>query len=176
MIELLAGPVGPILIFLLRVVDVSMGTVRFLMVTRGTHFWPSVLGFVEVLLWITAAGAAIQNLSSPLHVVGYAAGFGAGTWVGMWIEGKLALGTSTVQAFCRGGDRGIAPALRSLGLGVTQMEGEGLEGPVDVVSTVVRRSSVPRVIETIETQDPDAFITVYDTRARGGWFPGGGRK
>lgn len=171
MIELLAGPLGPVLIFFLRVVDVSMGTMRFLLITRGARLAPSLLGFVEILIWITAAGAAIRNLTSPLHVVGYAAGFGAGTWVGIWLEGKLALGTATVQAFCRDRDPGIAEALRGMGLGVTQMEGEGLGGPVDVLSTVVRRQRVPRVIETIEARDPDAFITVYEARARRGWFP-----
>ncbi len=171
MIELLAGPFGPVLIFVLRVVDVSMGTTRFLLVTRGARLPASLLGFVEVLIWITAAGAAIRTLASPLHVVSYAAGFGAGTWVGMWLEGKLALGTTTVQAYSRGASDGVARALRSLGVGVTVVEGVGLEGPVEIVSTVVRRQIVPQVIETMEAGDPDAFITVYDARARGGWFP-----
>lgn len=171
MIELLAGPFGPLLIFVLRVVDVSMGTTRFLLVTRGARVPASLLGFVEVLIWITAAGAAIRNLASPLHVVSYAAGFGAGTWVGMWLEERLALGTTTVQAYSRGARDGVAGALRSLGVGVTVVEGVGLEGPVEIVSTVVRRQIVPQVIETIEAGDPDAFITVYDARARGGRFP-----
>lgn len=176
MIELLAGPFGPVLIFLLRVVDVSMGTMRFLLVTRGARLPASLLGFVEILVWVTAAGAAIQNLTSPLHLVGYAAGFGTGTWAGMWLEERLALGTATVQAFCRERDAGIAEALRALGLGATKMEGKGLHGPVDVVSTVVRRQMIPRVVETIEESDPDAFITIYDARIRRGWVPDARRK
>lgn len=171
MIDLLAGPFGPLIIFCLRVVDVSLGTTRFLLMTRGARLPVALLGFVEVLIWVTAAGAAIQNLTSPLHVVGYAAGFAAGTWVGIGIEAKLALGTSTVQAFSKGGDGGVAAAVRALGVGVTETEGEGLEGPVEIVSTVVRRQAVPRVIETIEASDPSAFITVYDARVRGGRFP-----
>jgi hypothetical protein len=75
MIELLAGPYGPLVIFSLRFVDVSLGTMRFLLVTRGQRAPAALIGFVESLIWITAAGAAIQNLSSPLHLVGYAGGF-----------------------------------------------------------------------------------------------------
>jgi len=176
MIELLAGPWGPVVIFFLRVIDVSMGTMRFLLVTRGARLPASLLGFVEILIWVTAAGAAIRNLTSPLHVIGYAGGFGVGTWVGIWLEERLALGTSTVQAFCRERDSGIAETLRAMGLGVTEMEGEGLEGPVDVVSTIVRRQMVPSVVETIEARDPDAFIALYDARVRRGWVPEARRK
>lgn len=171
MIELLAGPYGPLLIFCLRVIDVSLGTMRFLLVTRGQRLPAASIGFVEILVWITAAGAAIQNLASPLHLVGYAAGFSCGTWSGAWLEERLALGTATVQAFCESGDRSVVAALREMGIGVTQSTGEGLEGPVQVVSAVVQRQALPRVIATIEAVDPDAFITVYDARVRRGWLP-----
>ncbi len=173
--ELLAGPWGPLLIFFLRIVDVSLGTLRIVYVTRGARLPAALLGFAEVLVWIAAAGSAILNLTSPLHVLGYAAGFGAGTWVGVWLEAKVPVGISTVQAYSDRGP-GLARALRGLGLGVTEMKGEGLEGPVDVVSTVVRRRLVPRVIQTMEAEDPAAFIAVYEARARRGRFPGIVRK
>lgn len=169
MIDLLSGPWGPLFIFLLRVVDVSLGTTRLLLLTRGHRAGASLLGFVEILLWLAAAGSAIRNLDSPWHVVGYAGGFASGTAVGMWIEEKLAFGTLTVQAICRRPAPDVARALRDLGFGVTEMRGEGLEGPVDIVSTVVRRRVAPRAIQAIERDDPDAFITVYDTQARRGW-------
>jgi uncharacterized protein YebE (UPF0316 family) len=176
MLELLAGPMGPILIFFLRVGDVSLGTLRFVYVVRGARTAASLTGFVEVLIWVVAAGTTILNLTSPLHVLGYAGGFGAGTWVGMWLEGRTPFGIATVQAYSRGRDSGVSDALRQLGLGVTEMEGEGMGGPVDIVSTVLPRKYVPRAIQTIEAHDPDAFITVYEARARRGWFPGNVRK
>lgn len=176
MIELLAGPTGPLLIFLLRVIDVSMGTMRFLLLTRGQRLPASLLGFVEILIWITAAGAAIRNLTSPLHVIGYAGGFGAGTYLGMWLEERLALGTITVQAFCGNEGSTVADSLRAKGLGVTEVEGEGLKGPVGIVSTTVGRQLIPGVLQTIEREDPDAFITLYDARVRRGWIPPARRK
>lgn len=176
MIELLSGPSGPILIFLLRILDVSMGTLRIVYVTRGERLVASLVGFAEVLVWITAVGSTIMNLTSPLHVIGYCAGFATGTWAGVWLESKVPIGVATVQAFTSEAGSGVAASLRSLGLGVTQVRGEGLEGPVDIVSTVVKRRLVPQVIQTVEIEDPDAFITVYEARVRRGQFPGLMRK
>lgn len=177
MIELLAGPWGPVLIFLLRVGDVSLGTLRVRLVTRGSRVIAPLVSFVEILIWVLAAGAALQNLSSPLHVFAYAAGFAGGTALGVWLEEKLALGLSTVQAICRDGGAEVASGLRELGVGVTTVRGEGREGSVDIVSTVIRRRRAPEIIDEIERIDPDVFITVYDdTHIRRGWVPTGRRK
>ena len=173
MIDLLAGPWGPVLIFGIRVVDVSMGTMRMLLVVRGARAAAAAIAFVEILLWVVAAGAAVRNLGSPLHLVAYAGGFATGTFVGVEVEKRLALGVSTVQAFCRGRIPELADALRAKGFGVTEIGGEGAEGRVSIVSIVVRRREVPDVIGEIEDRDPDAFITVYDdTQVRRGWMPG----
>jgi len=174
MIELLAGPWGPLLIFALRIGDVSLGTLRVRLITRGSRVLAPVVSFVEILIWVLAAGAALQNLSSPLHLVAYAAGFAGGTALGVWLEEQLALGLSTVQAICRDGGDEVAAGLRDLGVGVTTIRGEGREGGVDIVSTVVRRRNVPEIIRQIEAADPDVFITVYDdTHIRRGWMPTG---
>lgn len=177
MIELLASPWGPLLIFLLRVGDVSLGTLRVRLITRGSRVLAPLISFVEILIWALAAGAALQNLSSPFHLVGYAGGFAVGTAIGVWLEEKLALGLSTVQAICRDSGNEVADGLRAKGLGVTEVRGEGREGSVDIISTVVRRRNAPEVIDAIERMDPDSFITVYDdTHVRRGWIPTGRRK
>lgn len=172
MLELLAGPWGPLLIFALRVVDVSMGTMRTLLVVRGHRVAAPVLSFFEILIWLLAAGAAIRSLSSPLHAVAYAGGFACGTAVGLWVEESLALGIATVQTFTRSDAGPLADRLRAAGYGVTEVAGEGQAGRVSILATVVRRRHVPEVIAEIEDVDPDAFVTVYDdTRVRRGWVP-----
>jgi uncharacterized protein YebE (UPF0316 family) len=176
LLDLLAGPWGPLLIFLFRVADVSMGTLRIVYVTRRARLPAALLGFGEILIWITAASSTILNFTSPLHVLAYAGGFATGTWVGVWLEARAPFGMATVQAFTREPDTGIPGTLREMGLGVTQVEGEGLDGPVDVVSTVVPRRLVPRVIQAIEARDADAFITVYEAQVRRGRFPAHKRK
>ena len=169
MLEFFAGPWGPLLIFGLRVVDVSMATVRMLMVVRGARTLAALISFFEILIWVVAAGVVIQNLASPLHAVGYAAGFATGTAVGMWLESKLALGVCSVRVFSTHSQDELVRTLRERGYGVTEQDGRGREGPVAILHAVVRRRDVRDVTRTAEAHDPDAFITVqYDASVHGG--------
>lgn len=119
---------------------------------------------------MVAAGAVIQNLSSPLHAVSYAAGFASGTVVGMWLESKLAFGICSVRV-STDSQRKLVETLRDRGYGVTEQEGRGREGLVAILYTVVRRRDVRDVTRTVERHDPDAFVTVQnDAFVQRGWL------
>lgn len=169
--QIFAGPWGPLVIFGLRIFDVSLATLRMLLIVRGHRVLAPFIGFFEVLIWLFAAGSAIQYLGSPLHAMGYAGGFAAGNAVGLWIEEKLALGLARVQAFSIHGGVELAEALREQGFGVTEFLGQGKEGRVELISTIIRRSEVPRVLKAVDAWDPDAFVTVDEPRAvHRGWL------
>lgn len=169
--QVFAGPWGPLVIFCLRIFDVSLATIRMLLIVRGRRVLVPLIGFFEVLIWLFAAGSAIQYLNSPLHAIGYAGGFAAGNAVGLWIEEKLALGVARVQAFSLHSGVELAEAIRDQGFGVTEFMGQGREGTVELVSTVVRRADVPRILKLVDEWDPDAFVTVDEPRAvHRGWL------
>lgn len=172
MIEsLFASPFGPLLIFSLRIVDVSLATTRMLLAVRNQKLMVPLIGFFEVLIWLYAAGTAIRFLESPLHVIGYAAGFATGNVVGLWVEEKLALGLATVRIISAHGGVELADALRDKGFGVTEFSGQGREGPVEVVYTVARRSQIRRILDEVDVWDPAAFVTVEEPRAiHRGWL------
>ncbi len=171
MVELLAGPWGPLLIFGLRICDVSLATVRMVLSVRGERVLPPIIGFVEILIWILAVGSAVRNLNDPWHVIGYAAGFSAGTGVGLWVERKLALGLSSMQVVTRIAGRELAAALRHEGFGVTRWVGEGRDGSVDVLMSSLRRRAVPRAMQVVDRIAPDAFVSIQDDRLlRRGWL------
>jgi uncharacterized protein YebE (UPF0316 family) len=175
MTALFAGALGPFLIFFLRIGDVSLSTMRMLLTMRDARALVPVIGFFESLIWLTAIGTAVQNLSSIWHVLGYTTGFASGTLVGLWIEGKLALGLAMIRVFCREAGTGakVASALRSEGYGATEFDAHGGGGPVDVILTVVRRRQIPAVVRSVEAVDRDAFISVEEPRAiRRGWMFG----
>jgi uncharacterized protein YebE (UPF0316 family) len=175
--ELFAGPAGPLVIFLLRIVDVSLATVRMLLAVRGQKKVAPLIGFVEILVWIIAIGNAIQHLDSPLHVIGYAAGFSCGTLVGLWIEEKMALGVAIVRVMSKHGGVEIAEALRDKGFGVTEFSGLGKEGPVEVVHAVLLRRHLRVALRQVGAWDPEAFVTVEEPRAIfRGWMYSGRRK
>lgn len=170
-IELFAGPWGPLVIFALRIVDVSLATLRMLLSVRGQRHIVPIIGFFEVLIWLFAAGSAMRYLNSPLHVVGYAGGFAAGTVVGLWVEEKLAFGLATVRIISAHGGVELADALRDKGFGVTEFAGEGRQGRVEVVYTVARRDQIKGIMAVVDVWDPDAFVTVEEPRSiRRGWL------
>lgn len=162
---LLSSPWGPLLIFCMRIVDVSLATLRMLLAVRGIKLVAPVIGFFEVLLWIFAVGTAIRHLDSPLHLIGYAGGFAAGTYVGLMIEEKMALGMAIVRIVSRHGGVELAEALRDRGFGVTEQAGQGREGQVEILHAALRRRDLPVVYEEVRTWDPEAFVTVEEPRA-----------
>jgi uncharacterized protein YebE (UPF0316 family) len=169
--QVLAGPFGPLLIFLLRIGDVSLATLRLLSAVRGRKAAAAGLGFVEILIWIVVVGTVVRNLDSPLLVLGYAAGFAAGTYVGITIEEKLALGLAEVQVISRHAGVEIAQALRDQGFGVTEVLGQGKEGRVEILTMVVQRRLLADLLKEVDRQDPDAFVIVEEPRSiRRGWL------
>jgi uncharacterized protein YebE (UPF0316 family) len=81
-----AAPWGALIIFALRLVDVSLSTVRILLAIRNRRVVVPIIGFFDVVVWVFAAGNAIRHRGSFWQVRGYAAGFSTGTVVGLWIE------------------------------------------------------------------------------------------
>ncbi len=172
MLELLfAGAWGPLLVFCLRIFDVSFSTMRIILSVRNARWIVPLLAFFEVLIWLTAAGHAMAHLSNPLYVLGYTTGYATGTWVGLWIEQKLAFGWASLQVISRvaGGD--VANRLRHRGIGVTELTGRGRTGRVDVVQAVLKRRELPAALATIEQCDPDAFVMVEQPHVvQRGWL------
>lgn len=174
-----AVPYGPLLIFAMRVVDVSMGSVRVILMVRGWRKVAAAVGFVEVLVWIVAVGNALQHLTSPYHLVGYAGGFATGTYVGVTIERALALGNVVIRAIIPDQEAGqAARALRDEGYAVTEVDGRGRDGPVDILNVVVGRRNASHVADAIEASTPKSFITVEEIRTsrRGMLRPAGAQR
>ncbi|MGH7663742.1 MAG: DUF2179 domain-containing protein [Gemmatimonadaceae bacterium] len=168
---LFASAFGAILIFCLRIVDVSCDTMRVLFAVRGKRVIAGSLGFFQALIWIFAIGTAMQHLDSWMHILGYAGGYAVGTMVGITIEQSVAYGLAAVRIVSRHGGVEIAEALRDKGYGVTEFGAYGRDGRVEVVNSVVQRAHLDEVIEVVEHWDPEAFVTVEEPRVlRGGSF------
>ncbi len=178
--QLFAAPIGALLIFGLRIIDVSLSMMRMILAVRGHRTLAATLGFFEVLIWLIAVGHALEHLNSILHIAGYAGGFAAGNYVGVWLEGRFALGVNAVRAVFKGepyGSAGLKAArlLREQGYAVTEMPGRGFESAVDILNIIVQRKKVPNVIRLLHEIDPTAFVTVEEVRTtRGGYWHSGG--
>lgn len=178
MTELFGGMWGPVIIFGLRIVDVSLATLRMLLTMRNARKIVPVIGLFESLIWVVAVGTAIQNLHSIWHILGYSGGFATGTLVGLWLEGKLAVGLATIRIITTShGGEDVADALRAQGFGVTEFEGHGRQGRVEMIYTLVKRRQIDAVLAVVEREDPGAFISVEEPRTiRRGWMFSSRRK
>lgn len=152
----------PLLIFLARICDVSIGTVRMILVLSGRRYAAAILGFFEVGIWVLAVSGVLEYLSLQnwIAVVAYAGGFATGVLVGMTIEDRLALGFRMVRVVNTEPGSGLSRVLRDRGYRVTRLDGHGREGPVEIAFTVVRRRSLTELEALIDEHAPRAFVTI----------------
>lgn len=154
----------PLLICLARIVDVSLGTLRIILVSKGAKRIAPVLGFFEILIWLLAIGQVMQNLNNIINYFAYALGFALGNYIGIIIEKKLAMGMVVVQVITRRDASELINFLRLADFGLTVIEAKGGTGPVHIIFTVTKRSNLPYVIKTIKRFNPKAFYSIEDIR------------
>jgi uncharacterized protein YebE (UPF0316 family) len=155
----------PVLIFLARICDVSIGTMRIIFVSKGKRNIAPVLGFFEVLIWITAISKIMQNLDNYINYIAYAAGFATGNFVGMIIEEKLAMGILMVRVFAHERGSELVQTLNGNGYGATVVEAHGARERVDLIYTIVQRNELGNVLELINGFNPKSFYTVEDVKS-----------
>ncbi|MBN1140319.1 MAG: DUF2179 domain-containing protein [Deltaproteobacteria bacterium] len=156
--------VFPVLVFLARILDVSVATMRIIMVARGRKYLAAALGFIESLVWILAVTQVMQNLSNWVTYVAFAMGFGAGNYIGLMIEEKLAMGNLIIRVITRQDAEEMIHFLWKSGYGVTSIDGWGETGPVKLIFTVCRRRHLEQIIAIIKEFNPKAFYTIEDVR------------
>ncbi len=162
---------GAALIFVMRVADVTLGTVRQIMAVQGRAVTASAIGFFELTIFILAISKTILSVhESPAYVFAYAGGFAVGTLTGVRLESAIGLGTRLVRVITVRENNELVNALRAAGFGVTVLPGEGMQGPVFVLFSVVKRRSVPAYVQIVQEFSPQAFYTIEETR-----FSSGGR-
>jgi uncharacterized protein YebE (UPF0316 family) len=161
----------PFLIFLLRVIDMSLDTLRVLFVIRGRKPLAWLLGFFQSALWVVAITSVLSNIDNLWNVIGYACGFATGNVVGMTIEELLAIGFGHMRIISSHRGSAIAEAIREAGYAATEIPGRGKDGTVTVINCSVKRRDIDKVRKKVSEIDPDAFVTLEEIRPlhRGFW-------
>ena len=148
-------------IFVLRLMDVSLGTSRTITVVQGWIALSVLIGFFEVLIWITAVSQVIVRIhESPLLVLAYAGGFAAGNALGIVLERRLAVGGCVIRMISSDGGMEIAHALRSAGYVITSFDGRGVDGARTLLFTACQRRDIPKVLGLAAGLDPTLFYTI----------------
>jgi uncharacterized protein YebE (UPF0316 family) len=154
----------PLLVFLARILDVSLGTLRIIFIGKGKRLLAPLLGFVEVFIWIVVVSQLVRNVSNWIGYLAYAAGFAAGNYVGMVIENRLAIGTLVVRAIATVETETLIGSLKKAGYGVTFFDAHGANGPVKVIYTVINRKELSDISRLLQANHPHVFYTVEEAR------------
>lgn len=158
-----------LLIFGVRVFDVTLGTLGTVLVIRGKRGLGSIVGFIDVVIWFLVVRQALSLetatiLETILVAISYAGGYGIGTFVGSWVEEKLAIGSSSFNAITKGLRYDIVDVLREKGFGVSTLVVKGKDGDNLMILIEVNRKKIKDVNNIIQQMAPDAFISISDTR------------
>jgi uncharacterized protein YebE (UPF0316 family) len=163
--EVFAFIVIPLLIFLARVCDMSLDTIRVIFMSKGIHYLPAVIGFFEVIIWLAAIGQVMNNLTNVVCYIAYGAGFATGTIVGMAIEERLSLGLTSVRIITKEDPAELVKFLRTHNYGVTSIDAEGGTGKVKMVFTIIKRQDLQHVVDIIKDFNPNAFYSVEEVKS-----------
>ncbi len=170
--EIFAWIILPILIFTARILDVTLGTIRIIFISRGEKYLAPLFGFFEIIIWLFALGQIMQNLTNIAYYVAYAGGFAMGNFAGIYIENKMAMGTLVVRIITKKDASELINSLKSIGYGVTSVDAEGATGQVKIVFTIIKRKEVNNVVGIIKRFNPKAFFSIEEVRsASEGIFP-----
>ena len=155
----------PLMIFFARIMDVTIGTIRIVMVSKGQKNLAPLLVFFEVFIWILAMSKIVQNLDNWVCYIFYAGGFAAGNFIGLMIEERLAVGIVQLQIITRKDSTRLINALKNAGYGITHHNAEGATGKwVSVIYSIVKRNELNNIAEIIRQHNPNAFYSIADVK------------
>ena len=162
-----------LLMLVAKVVEISIGTTRIMLITRGERVLGSILGFFEVLIWVILISTVLKDITSdPIKVFIYALGFALGNFVGSIFEQKLGIGNVRIEAIVKevhGQD--LVKKIREKGYAVTVLEGEGMNYARHVLIMNIPRKKSNEVIDMIKSLQYNVVITVTDIKpVFGGYF------
>jgi uncharacterized protein YebE (UPF0316 family) len=163
----------PMMIFLSRMTDVTLGTLRHIFISKGLRKIVPFLGFFEVLIWLIVISQIMKNLNNFMCYFAWAGGFATGTFIGMKIDEKLALGVQVLRVITSEACEELVNNLQKMNLGVTVLDGQGSKGAVKIVFTVIKRKDLAAVVKLLQDFNPNLFYSLEDVKiARQGVFPG----
>jgi uncharacterized protein YebE (UPF0316 family) len=154
----------PLLIFVARIGDVSINTLRIMFMMNGKKNIVPILGFFEAMIWLLAIGQIFQNVDNPLSYIAYAGGFATGTYVGMTLEEKLAIGRVLVRVITPEPHPDLLEFMKVRNYRFTNVGGEGRYGKVNLLFTVMKRDTLHEFISKVKEVDEKAFYTIESVK------------
>jgi uncharacterized protein YebE (UPF0316 family) len=161
-----------LVIFLVKIFEVSLATLRIVLITKGERLKGAIIGFFEVLIWLGLISTVLINITDdPIKALVYALGFAVGNYTGSLIESLLAIGTTNIEIIAKEPyDKDLRIALRKLGFAVTIVDANGMNAKRKILRLHVPRKKVKKVVKIAKSLQNDVVITINDIKAVYGGF------
>jgi len=156
----------PVIIFVGRICDVTLGTLRIIFVSKGEKKKAPIVGFFEVFIWVIVISQIFRNANDIVAYLAYAGGYATGNYVGILVENKIAFGFLLFRIYTKKNGSELAQLLNKNGFGSTFIRGEGVISEVAIIETVVSRKNEKKVVNILNCFDADAFYLIEDIRSK----------
>jgi len=169
----ISGPLLYIIIFIAKIIEVSVSTIRLVLINKGERVKGALLGFIEIMIWLVIVSSVLNNITEdPIKVFVYAIAFSLGNFIGVTIESKIAVGLSSIQVVVNGAEGEVlADILREQGFGVTIIDGRGKNDNLkNLLFIQLKRKKIPEAVKLIKKTNPNAYITVNDIKSMMGGY------
>lgn len=154
----------PLLIFLSRIADQSIGSMRLIFLSKGYKFIAPMLGFFEVIIWLIAVSQIMKHLDNVMCYIAYGAGFAMGNFIGMTLEERISIGTVLVRIIPNLNTAELIEALRLHNFGLTTIDANGSRGEVKIFISIINRKDLKEYISIINKINPNAFYTIEEVK------------
>lgn len=169
----ISGPALYIIIFCAKIIEVSISTVRLVLINKGERVKGAILAFIEIMIWLIIVSSVLNNITEdPIKVFIYAIAFSLGNFIGVTLESKLAVGLASIQVVVNAENGEVlADILREQGFGVTIIDGRGKnDNRKNLLFVQLKRKKIPEAVKLIKQTNPDAYITVNDIKSMMGGY------
>ena len=156
----------PVIIFLGRICDVTLGTLRIIFVSKGEKSKAPIVGFFEVFIWVVVISQIFSHATNIFAYLAYAAGYATGNFVGIMVENKIGFGYQLFRIYTKRDGGELIKILNEKGIGSTWIKGTGAVSEVSIIESVVRRRSEKTIVGIIQNFDPDTFYLIEDIRTK----------
>lgn len=160
-------------IFFVRVLDVSLGTIRTVVTVKGKNLLATIIGFVEVTIWFLVVKDALNSDSNSMWIVfSYAGGFALGTYLGGVISKKFIRGKLNIQLIINKDSSDLVKILRENGYAVSVMKAKGYKDSNKLLLFMeIDSFHLQDLDELVKSHDEKAFMVVNETKyVQNGYF------
>lgn len=154
-----------LMIFFVRIVDVSLGTVRTVLIIKGRRIIGSIIGLIEVMVWFLVVKNALSTENTSIWIaVAYSTGFALGNYIGSLIEDMLPIGNASIQVITRGIRYDLVEQIRKMGFAVSTVDCKGKDGNNLMLIIEINRKKIDEVKKIVKDNAPDSFVTITDIK------------